>query len=98
MASGGDPTKTAKALLQRAGSREPPVRFADLIHPSVSVFRSDPKRGMKLKKTGQGYSPTSPTKSPLESHPHANVLRDFRRHHPFQADKVNVVQILATYR
>lgn len=71
---------------------------ADLIHPTVSVFSSDPERGTKLKKTGKGSSPANPAKKPHESHPHAEVLRDFRWYHPLQADKLKGVQILTTYR
>lgn len=71
---------------------------ANLIHPTVSVFSSDPKRGTKLKKTGKGSSPAKSAKKPHESHPHAEVLRDFSGYHPLQADKLKGVQMLTIYR
>jgi hypothetical protein len=71
---------------------------ADLIHPTMSVFSSDPERGSKLKKKGKGSSPANPAKKPHESHPHTEVLRDFSGYHPLQADKLKGVQFLITYR
>lgn len=70
---------------------------AALISPRVSVFSSDPERGTKLKKTGKRFRPTNHSRKPRESHPHPDVLRDFCKYYPLQADKLKGVQILSTY-
>jgi hypothetical protein len=62
--------------------------LAAQIQPGISIFSSDPKRGLHKSKVNKQIKP----------HPHKEVLDDFEPFHPMQADKHKSVKIFTFYK